>query len=409
MRHLLASFAVALGLSGALVSAPAWARDVSVSLTWPGISIAPGAEAVFVFRDDKGARVAERRVLLEVGQTRLDASFEDVPSAATALRAGLSVGAGIVAATAPQPIPEAGPAALDALAAQPAYGLKFAQPLRCDGGTVEVARGLEGGLWLRWMGEVIEMDPLIAGRTDWFIDGDNDAWMHPPRPQFRLNGQDLQDCAPVLGQPLLPLTARSRDAGWWLELRADAVRFAHAPDADAPLEVPLPEPAQSPGRMVFADPAITVVLHETLCRDPADRVPHPIAVDIVREGEILTGCGGRPERLLQGGTWQVTSLHGIDIAAALNGAAELTMSFSPAQISGRAACNLYVGDMAIDRDGLGFGEMATTRVACPTALMSLERRFLDALDSVTGFDMAGPDAVVFLAGQTPILTARRDP
>ena len=51
--------------------------------------------------------------------------------------------------------------------------------------------------------------------------------------------------------------------------------------------------------------------------------------------------------------------------------------------SGRSACNRFTGAYTLSGEGLSFGQIAGTRMACPPAEMDTERRFLDLLQKVT--------------------------
>jgi heat shock protein HslJ len=51
-------------------------------------------------------------------------------------------------------------------------------------------------------------------------------------------------------------------------------------------------------------------------------------------------------------------------------------------VSGNATCNRFTGSYSLSVTRLSFGQTASTRMACPPALMEQEQRFLDALGRV---------------------------
>jgi len=68
------------------------------------------------------------------------------------------------------------------------------------------------------------------------------------------------------------------------------------------------------------------------------------------------------------------------------------------RLSGHASCNRYTASYTRDGDGLTIGPAATTRMACPPALMNQERSFLDALAQVRRWAVDASGALV-LAGE----------
>jgi heat shock protein HslJ len=60
-----------------------------------------------------------------------------------------------------------------------------------------------------------------------------------------------------------------------------------------------------------------------------------------------------------------------------------TITFdSQVRVSGRATCNQYAGTLQLGAGTLHVAEPVSTRMACESALMTQERRFLTALQAV---------------------------
>jgi putative lipoprotein len=60
-----------------------------------------------------------------------------------------------------------------------------------------------------------------------------------------------------------------------------------------------------------------------------------------------------------------------------------TLTFDNEQrVSGRASCNQYAGTLALGAGSMRVTEPSSTRMACEPAIMTQERRFLAALESV---------------------------
>lgn len=72
-------------------------------------------------------------------------------------------------------------------------------------------------------------------------------------------------------------------------------------------------------------------------------------------------------------------------------------------VSGDGSCNRFFGGYkATPRGGLEFGELGTSMMACLEAVMDQERAFLDALDAVDSYSIAG-DVLELRAGGEVVL------
>lgn len=90
--------------------------------------------------------------------------------------------------------------------------------------------------------------------------------------------------------------------------------------------------------------------------------------------------------------------------------AQSTLDFRDnSQVSGSTACNRFMGQATISSDRLAFGPLATTRRACPPALMDQEQRFLQALAATQRFTLEGPYLRFLDAGGRPLVTFTRTP
>jgi heat shock protein HslJ len=73
--------------------------------------------------------------------------------------------------------------------------------------------------------------------------------------------------------------------------------------------------------------------------------------------------------------WRVVSLNGKPVAQGQ----EATITLTPDRMSGKAFCNRYSVEIQSKRGIRIVGPAASTRMACPPALMALERDFLSIL------------------------------
>lgn len=83
---------------------------------------------------------------------------------------------------------------------------------------------------------------------------------------------------------------------------------------------------------------------------------------------------------LIGSAWWVEDI----LSAGVIDRARTTIAFMPdGRAAGNGGCNRFTGGYELDGDGISFGPMASTMMACPEALMNQDQRFHEALGEVT--------------------------
>jgi len=93
---------------------------------------------------------------------------------------------------------------------------------------------------------------------------------------------------------------------------------------------------------------------------------------------------------LNRGTLSLADLEGQEwllVGKAVPEGMDVTLVITQGRVAGQSACNRYFGSItAGDRPGeIALGQVGSTRMACPPAVMELEQRFLSSLSSVTGY------------------------
>jgi heat shock protein HslJ len=89
-----------------------------------------------------------------------------------------------------------------------------------------------------------------------------------------------------------------------------------------------------------------------------------------------------------------------------------TMSFPQAgQVGGSGGCNHYGGPVEVSGDSIRFGPIASTRMACATAISDQEGRFFAALRSATRFVVTVEDKLVLYdaTGEAVVTFSRAEP
>ncbi|MBL37344.1 MAG: hypothetical protein CMP07_02935 [Xanthomonadales bacterium] len=220
----------------------------------------------------------------------------------------------------------------------------------------------------------------------------------------RLSGRELPECSIDNPAPL-PLSAGGNEPGWHVELNAADMKLV-TDYGESTREMKLlgreTEGDTTRFRAASDGNAALVSATATICRDSATGMPHPYAVVVQTRDGRHVGCGGKPSSLLAGREWVVEDLDGRGIIDS----SRITLEFdSDGRVSGGASCNRFTAQYTLTGEALTIESAATTRMACPEALMNQERRFLEILEGVVHFDLDTSGALV-LQGTAGSLVAR---
>ena len=381
---------------------PAAARDVTATLHWETPS-QPGSETVTVVLDAAGQVLAQQRQDTVSGDSTAAHSFTALPRQAGSLQAGLVLGGQLLAQSAQLHLD--GRSITPDLDLHPILALGFRSSWACEDGNVLTLAPVDDGLRAT--------SPRPARR---FLDQGDGSFLAADGTRLTDEGPDVTllppngtpvTCARIPAQPILPITAFAADESWQIQLGLEqAVITLPRPDGDQETLDQMTARRTEDGALVFESDAMSLRLSDEYCRLRDGHIPYPVSATLTRRNapDSSAGCAGAPLRLLQGGTWYVQSLFGVRHDARNP---DLTLALSNGQITGRLACNLYVGQAAIKERRLSLTELGITRLACPTALRNLELRFLDALEHADGFDIGNQGELILRSGPITTLTATR--
>ncbi len=98
--------------------------------------------------------------------------------------------------------------------------------------------------------------------------------------------------------------------------------------------------------------------------------------------------------------WVVSQIEGKPAAP---GVTATLMIAEDGKVSGNTGCNGYFGSAIIDNDAIAFGNLGTTRRACPEPAMGQEGRMLQALDSTRGYRLDEDDLLLLDGGGKTVL------
>ncbi len=107
---------------------------------------------------------------------------------------------------------------------------------------------------------------------------------------------------------------------------------------------------------------------------------------------------------LAGSSWRLEDLAGAGVID--NARASLEFP-EPGRVSGSGTCNRFTGTVTLTGGAISFGPLATTRKACPEALMNQESKYLQALGTAERFEVK--DSFLYLhaaGGSAPLRFVR---
>lgn len=372
------------------------------------IALPADAYAIVEARNEAGALLAETRIPSEGRQVPFPYRLELPAGSPAVLRAAIYVGGQPRWASEPVTLAAGGEAAMRVeIMVRPFRPMGFASTLRC--GDAEVTVGFVGqGAVMEIGGERIELAPVAAASGARFeAPGDPTTffWNRDRSALVSLRGNTLPECMQAAAMPGATFRAKGEGPDWSLEITSGVIAFTSGPDRQR-VKVPTAAPQRVEGALIYrmAEAGLTVRVSEALCRDAAG-MPHPQSVTVEGDGRTFAGCGGDPAELLTGPEWVVEDIGGGGIIDR----SRITMEFgADDRVAGLAGCNRYVGTYALTAEGLTFGRMAGTMMACADALMAQERKFLAALGTAARFDLDETGALLLRAADgTVALKARR--
>jgi heat shock protein HslJ/membrane-bound inhibitor of C-type lysozyme len=292
---------------------------------------------------------------------------------------------------------------------------KSAQPMIPDkifylcGTTTVVFSTPKGHERLDVAGESFELKPAVSASGVRYTAVDDTAtgfWSKGERALVTVRGRELPECR-ILQEPELPFTARGQEPGWMITIDADAI-FLNADYGALELRMPKAEPLKTAEGFLYRtaakDRRLSVAIRPEICADVATGMPHPYRVRYELDGEAHAGCGGDPQNLLTGLEWIVETIGGVPVAEK----SEPTILFlEEGRVAGNASCNRFTGSFRLTGEGLTFGQMAGTMMACEEPLSRQEMRFLELLQKTHRFEIGAEGRLVLQTPDGQRITARR--
>lgn len=386
-------------------------RNVSGTLTYKQkIALPPDARSQVRAEGRFGVVLGEAEITSDGRQVPQDFTFE-VPVGVSGTVRALTTVHGAPRWVIDDLLVAAGetPVTLGELSLDPVTPMAFATDFIC--GDMRVSLGVLGDeATLRAEGRDIPLEQVKAAsgaRYDGVTEPETEFWSKGDVALMRLNGTDLAECRELPPPAERAYRARGNEPGWNVSFDRQTVEVV-ADYGEIAREAPRPAARVVAGAYEFDMPEADANLRieERLCHDDMTGMPYPDTATLTISGRGLHGCGGDPADLLTGDAWRITALGD----ATLIEPERLSLNFLDAgRVAGSSGCNRIVGGFSLTGEGLHFGPMASTMMACPDPLMEQERRMLDALEQVVAFDMDKSGALRLLGEDhsTVLIEAKR--
>jgi heat shock protein HslJ len=138
--------------------------------------------------------------------------------------------------------------------------------------------------------------------------------------------------------------------------------------------------------------------------------PKKIVLILFNLALLLNACAGIgavSQADLEGHTWVLTNLNGIDPIENH----EPTLEFEPGQVSGNTGCNHYGGKYRVEGISIRFDDLFNNEMAClePEKIMEQEQIYMELLRAVDRFEVMNDSLTLLTAtGQTLIFVSQLD-
>jgi heat shock protein HslJ len=163
---------------------------------------------------------------------------------------------------------------------------------------------------------------------------------------------------------------------------------------------------------------LVAFLNHTACSDGMSDTTHPVTARIsLADERVFAGCcrlvasvaeDVKTMPVIEGPTWRLTALKGVDAKALHSGDEPVTARFQDGRVSGFSGCNRFFGGYTLEGERIVIGQMAGSMMMCPEAAMALEHAVTGSLAGTFHYVVAGK--TLTLRNETePVLTFEAQP
>lgn len=197
--------------------------------------------------------------------------------------------------------------------------------------------------------------------------------------------------------------ASGNEPGWKLSISDNGIHYI-GDYGETDIRQAIGNKRQQAGRTSYDTARLSIVIDHKICSDSMVERQYQDSVTVTADGKTVTGCGGAviAPTTLNGTSWQIEHISGAAVLPDL----PTQIAFADGRISGTAGCNRLMGSFTQSADNLTFGNVASTRMACPSAQMEQERKLIATLAQVRRWDFSA-DGRLLLRGDAGELVQLR--
>lgn len=236
------------------------------------------------------------------------------------------------------------------------------------------------------------LQAISASGARYVVPGDDTTvfWGKGPFATVTWSGEQMPLCAPS-GAIIPPYRASGNEPFWMVEYDGWGATLKRPGEPDLERDAKISETSADGQTLVAGEGADAWQLEVTdgLCEDTMSGMPRPQHATLTYQSNTLHGCGGDPNRLLQGVDWTITDIG----EKAVNEATAAHIRFlADNTIAGSTGCNRFFGKYTLTGETLSFKDMGSTRMACAPELMAQEDTLLQTLGSINRFSFKTSEA-----------------
>jgi len=132
-------------------------------------------------------------------------------------------------------------------------------------------------------------------------------------------------------------------------------------------------------------------------------------VEVTANAQEFTGCGQFLNANPLQGTWELQEMNGKVLKAAdfQKVLPFLEIPAEPKRVAGTGGCNRISGEITLKEDQLTFGNLISTRMACPGPAMEFETSYLGLISNKTFTYVLEADKLTLKENDKPVLVYRK--
>jgi len=202
---------------------------------------------------------------------------------------------------------------------------------------------------------------------------------------------------------------------WTLEIDSDKAMTFKSQNNNMQLVSEVPTVQQLPGgrgsvyRGITKAGTLAVRVLNQPCTDKTSGQTTLQTVEVTANAQEFTGCGQFLNANPLQGTWELQEMNGKALKAAdfQKVLPFLEIPAEPKRVAGTGGCNRISGEITLKEDQLTFGNLISTRMACPGPAMEFETSYLGLITNKTFTYVLEADKLTLKENDRPVLVYRK--